>query len=196
MNIDKLLHIQSNKLSPQKGKILISEPLMHDFYFGRSVVLLVEHAQDEGSFGVIMNKVIGRTLNEVVQGFPEFDAPVYLGGPVQQNNLFYIHQLGELIPQSEPIIDGLYWGGDIETVRAMMETGHLKPHQIRFYLGYSGWDAGQLNSELERNSWLVSNATANGLFNTRSYLMWRHFVRRMGSPYEKWLKLPEDPSLN
>lgn len=196
MNIDKLLHIQSNKLAPQKGKILISEPLMHDFYFGRSVVLLVEHEAEEGSFGVIMNKVVGRTLNEVVQGFPEFDAPVYLGGPVQQNNLFYIHQLGELIPQSERIMDGLYWGGDIETIRSMMETGHLSPGQIRFYLGYSGWDAGQLHSELERNSWLVSDASVLSLLQTRSHLMWRHFVRRMGSPYEKWLTLPEDPSLN
>jgi putative transcriptional regulator len=196
MNIDKLLHIQSNKLEPQKGKILISEPLMSDFYFGRSVVLLVEHTHDEGSFGIIMNKVIGRTLNEVAEGFPEFDAPVYLGGPVQQNNLFYIHQLGDLIPQSERIMEGLYWGGDVETLRSMMETGHLKPNQIRFYLGYSGWDAGQLNSELERNSWLVSNASVLSLMQTSSHLMWRHFVRRMGSPYEKWLKLPEDPSLN
>ncbi|MBU1370862.1 MAG: YqgE/AlgH family protein [Bacteroidetes bacterium] len=196
MNIDKLLHIKSNTITPQKGKVLLAEPLMGDFYFGRSVVLLIEHEEDEGSFGLIMNKAIDKTFNELVLGFPAFDAPVYLGGPVQKDMLFYIHKLGDLIPNSLAIMKGLYWGGDIEAVQSLIETGMMDPSQIRFFLGYSGWETKQLTEELKRNSWLVADASVNALFRTKSHLMWRHFVRRMGTNYEKWLKLPEDYSLN
>ncbi|MBZ0243112.1 MAG: YqgE/AlgH family protein, partial [Bacteroidales bacterium] len=117
MNIDKLLHIQSNTLTATKGKVLLSEPLMADFYFGRSVVLLVEHEENEGSFGLIMNKKVDKSLNEIVQDFPRFEAPVFLGGPVQTNQLFYLHTLGDLIPNSLQVMDGLYWGGDMEVLQ-------------------------------------------------------------------------------
>lgn len=196
MNIDKLLHIQSNTLKATKGKVLLSEPLMADFYFGRSVVLLVEHEEDEGSFGLIMNKKIDKSLNEIVKDFPQFEAPVFLGGPVQTNQLFFIHTLGDLIPNSLTVMNGLYWGGDMEVLQSMIETGVVNNSQVRFFLGYSGWETQQLTNELKRNSWLVSDANVNALFRTQSQLMWRHFVRRMGTKYEKWLKLPEDYSLN
>ena len=196
MNIDKLLHIQSNTLTATKGKVLLSEPLMADFYFGRSVVLLVEHEENEGSFGLIMNKKVDKSLNEIVQDFPRFEAPVFLGGPVQTNQLFYLHTLGDLIPNSLQVMNGLYWGGDMEVLQSMIETGVVNNSQVRFFLGYAGWETKQLTDELKRNSWLVSDASVSALFRTKSQLMWRHFVRRMGTNYEKWLKLPEDYSLN
>lgn len=196
MNIDKLLHIQSNTLTATKGKVLLSEPLMADFYFGRSVVLLVEHEENEGSFGLIMNKKVDKSLNEIVQDFPHFDAPIFLGGPVQTNQLFFLHTLGDLIPNSLEVMNGLYWGGDMEVLQAMIETGVVNNSQVRFFLGYAGWETKQLTDELKRNSWLVSDASVSALFRTKSTLMWRHFVRRMGTNYEKWLKLPEDYSLN
>ena len=196
MNIDKLLHIQSNTLTATKGKVLLSEPLMADFYFGRSVVLLVEHEESEGSFGLIMNKKVDKRLNEIVQDFPHFDAPLFLGGPVQTDQLFFLHTLGDLIPNSLEVMNGLFWGGDMEVLQSMIETGIVNNSQVRFFLGYSGWETKQLTDELKRNSWLVSDASVNALFRTQSQLMWRHFVRRMGTNYEKWLKLPEDYSLN
>lgn len=196
MNIDKLLHIQSNTLTATKGKVLLSEPLMADFYFGRAVVLLVEHEENEGSFGLIMNKKVDKSLNEIVQDFPRFESPVFLGGPVQTNQLFYLHTLGDLIPNSLRVMDGLYWGGDMEVLQSMIETGVVNNTQVRFFLGYAGWETKQLTDELKRNSWLVSDASVSALFSTKSQLMWRHFVRRMGTNYEKWLKLPEDYSLN
>ena len=82
---------------------------MGDYYFGRSVILLAEH-NDEGSFGVIMNKPVIASFNEVLKDFPEFNAPMYLGGPVETDSLFYIHTIGEQLEGASEILDGLYWG--------------------------------------------------------------------------------------
>lgn len=195
MGIEKLIQIKTNNLAPAKGRVLISEPFMGDYYFGRSVVLLAEH-NEEGSFGLIMNKLLDSSLNDIVKDFPDFDVPVYLGGPVQTDSLFFVHVLGDEIPDSSEIVKGLYWGGDLESVREMMLLHAIKPNQIRFYLGYSGWQAKQLEGELKRNSWLVSTATSHGLMQTHPDKMWDRFLRKMGTDYDLWRRFPLDPQMN
>lgn len=195
MGIEKLLQIRTNNLSPSRGHVLISEPLMGDYYFGRSVVLLAEH-NEEGSFGLIMNKPLRSNFNDIVKGFPDFEVPVYLGGPVQTDSLFFIHLLGDEIPESNEVLRGLYWGGNLETVREMIQLNAIRPDQIRFYIGYSGWDANQLELELQRNSWLVSTATARSLMQTKPEKMWDRFLRRMGNDYRLWHNFPNDPQQN
>lgn len=195
MDLDKLIRIRTNSLQPAKGRILISEPFMGDYYFGRAVVLLAEH-NEEGSFGLIMNKPAESSFNKIVQDFPPFEAPVYLGGPVATDSLFFIHTAGNDIPESSEILPGLYWGGDMEVVREMIILGQLQPSKIRFYVGYSGWEANQLEGELKRNSWLVSRETAGSLMKTKHSEMWQNYVRRMGSDYELWRRFPVDPQMN
>lgn len=195
MDYEKIIQIRSNDLAPERGRVLLSEPFMGDFYFGRAVVLLAEH-NDEGSFGLIMNKPVQTAFNEIVQDFPPFDARVYLGGPVGTDRLFFIHTLGDEIPESSEILHGLYWGGNMEIVREMVLLGLIQPEQIRFYIGYSGWEAKQLDTELERNSWLVSKTTVRGLMHTHADKMWQYYVRRMGTEYDLWRKFPVDPQMN
>jgi putative transcriptional regulator len=190
-----LLKIKSNNLKPGRGKILISEPFLWDYFFKRSVVLLAEH-NDEGTFGVIVNKPIKAGFNEVVKDFPEFRSKVYLGGPVQSDSLFFIHTLGEQIENSMEILPGIYWGGDIERVREMIELGLIQPAQIRFFIGYSGWAPKQLEDELLRNSWLVSNITAQDLLTSNPKMLWSRALRRMGKEYAHWNNFPDDPTLN
>ena len=105
-DINDILKIRTNNLKPSKGRILISEPFLIDYYFKRSVVLLAEH-NDEGSFGLIINKPVDMHLSDILQDFPEFDAPIYLGGPVKTENLYFIHTKGNLIDESMKILDGL-----------------------------------------------------------------------------------------
>ena len=124
-------------IKPKQGIILISEPSLKDFYFKQSVVLLVEH-NEEGTFGVIVNKPIEVRLDEVIKGFPGLENTVYLGGPVKTDSIFFIHTIPG-IENSLRIMDGLFWGGDIEVVRDLMVSGKLSDDQIRFFLGYSGW---------------------------------------------------------
>ena len=106
MDLKQRFQIRSNSLEPKRGDILLSEPTMGDFYFGRSVVLLVDHSEVEGSFGIIVNKSLHMRLNEIADVFEDFDAPVYLGGPVAENQIFFMHTLGDLLPDTCQIMDG------------------------------------------------------------------------------------------
>ncbi len=164
-DLQDILKIKTNNIRPERGKILISEPFLMDYYFKRAVVLLAEH-NEEGTFGVILNKPVSTRFDEVVKGFPEFDGQVYLGGPVQSDSLFFLHTLGDIIPESMEIIEGVYWGGDIEVIREMVEVKSISPDDLRFFIGYSGWGPDQLKEELKRNSWVVSDISAKQLLHT------------------------------
>ena len=195
MNKDELFKIQSNTLNPAIGDVLIAEPFMDDFYFRRSVILLVDH-NEEGSLGVIFNKRLTIPFNEIVQGFPEFKADVYLGGPVETDRIFFIHTIGEMIPDSYKIANGLYWSGNVNALKAMINMKLIKPHEVRFYVGYAGWDSGQLHEELKANTWIVGKFSAKQLLTTMPGKMWSSFVRLMGKRYMMWDKFPVNPSNN
>lgn len=169
---------------------------MSDYYFGRSVILLIDHNEEEGSFGIIMNKSLKVKVSELVSLFEDTDIPVFLGGPVAKNQLFFMHTLGELIPDSYKIMDGLYWGGEAETLNTLLSTGIANKSNVRFYLGYSGWDAGQLYSELQRNSWLVTHTNSHTLLGMATDDMWKNYVNRMGAKYQLWTQYPENPEDN
>lgn len=195
MNKDELFKIQSNTLNPVIGDVLISEPFMNDFYFRRSVILLIDH-NEEGSLGVIFNKRLTIPFNEIVQGFPEFNADVYLGGPVETDRIFFIHTVGEMIPDSHLISNGLYWSGNISVLKSMIKMDLIKPHEVRFYVGYAGWDGGQLRNELKANTWVVGRFTAKQLLRTMPGKMWSDFVKQIGKRYALWDKFPVNPSDN
>ncbi len=180
---------------PATGRILISEPLMHDFYFRRSVVLLAEHSI-EGTFGLIVNKPVDLRFNDIIKGFPQYDGKLYLGGPVKTSNLYFIHTLGSRIGGSAEILDGLYWGGDIETVKEMLTINLLNGQNIRFFIGYSGWVPRQLDRELDEKSWVVTDADANTIFNAASETLWNKSVKRLGKDFAMWPNYPLDPMLN
>jgi len=194
-DINSLLNIKSNNIEPSRGRILISEPLLGDYYFSRSVVLLAEH-NEEGSFGLIMNKPLITRFNEIVKDFPFFSTRVFLGGPVQSNSLFFMHTLGNLLEGSEEIIPGLYWGGDIEQVKELITLNRISTDDIRFFVGYSGWASNQLQGELQRNSWLVSNIQKDVLLNTKPEELWNLSVKAMGDNYSFWINFPVDPGMN
>lgn len=194
-DFDDIIKIKTNNIQPARGKILISEPFLIDEFFRRSVVLLAEH-NEEGTFGVIVNKPVKLNFNEIVRDFPNFDTQLFLGGPVQNQNLFFIHTLGDEIPESVEIIEGVYWGGDIETIKEMIALNRLTAENIRFYIGYSGWAPEQLNDELKLNSWVVGNINADQLMRTRPRTLWKKSLYRLGGEYAYWPKLPDDPSEN
>jgi putative transcriptional regulator len=142
-------------IKPKKGHLLIAEPsILGDISFNRSVILLADHT-DEGSIGFILNKPLEYTIDDLL---PEVEAPlrVYNGGPVEQDNLYFIHKIPELIPDSIEISNGIFWGGDFSRVIQLLNDGKLNEKDIRFFLGYSGWDANQLVTELISNTWIVT----------------------------------------
>ena len=194
-DINDILKIKTNNISPAKGKILISEPFLMDYYFKRAVVLLAEH-NEEGSFGLILNKPVDVILSDVLQDFPIFDTPVYLGGPVKTDSLYFIHTLGEQIDNSLEIKEGLYWGGDIQVVKELITIGKIEPDEIKFFVGYSGWVSRQLEDELAKNSWLVSNIKAKQVMQENSEELWNSTIKQLGKDYAYWTNFPSDPSMN
>ncbi len=134
--------------SPAKGKLLISDPFMADPYFNRLVILLCEHNQD-GSFGFILNKYVDMDLADVMEDVPDISNRVSIGGPVENNQLYFLHTLGAHLPGSTEIAKGLYVGGDFEILRSLLATRSINEDQVRFFVGYSGWGEGQLLEEME-----------------------------------------------
>jgi putative transcriptional regulator len=181
-------------IKPQQGILLISEPSLRDFYFRQSVVLLAEH-NEEGSFGIIINKPIDTRLNEVLKDFPDMDMPVFLGGPVKTDSLFFIHTK-EKVENSMKILNGLYWGGDIEVIRMMLETGQITENEIRFFIGYAGWNPRQLDREIKEKSWVLSHTSVHEVISRQPEQLWRDHLKAMGKDYAIWANFPSDPSLN
>jgi putative transcriptional regulator len=195
LNIN-LFKIETNHVAPQKGRILIAEPFLPGSYFNRSIVLLVAHS-DKGAVGFILNKRIDYPVHEVIGEFPGFDANIYLGGPVSTDSVYFIHSLGDRIPGSIHVKDDMYWGGDFEEIKHQIHQGLVRPEQIRFFLGYSGWDNGQLEEEIKENSWLVSEIDQSHVMESTSpKSMWVQAVRDLGGKYSLWEHFPENPSLN
>ena len=195
IDFSKIVEIKANNIKPERGRILISEPLLNDYYFSRSVILLAEH-NEEGSFGIIMNKPLDVSFNEVVKDFPTFGGDIFLGGPVKSDSLFYIHTLGDIVENSYEIINGLFWGGETKIIKDMIISGHIKSNQIRFFLGYSGWNPNQLEEELKRNSWVVSNTNSDFLLNVDYNLLWEKSLISLDKDYEIWTKFPKNPNFN
>ena len=184
-----------NKLSPEKGRVLISEPFMADEHFKRSVIYLCEHNED-GSFGFVMNNFLDISLSELVEDIVNKEFKVSFGGPVSPDNLFYVHTLKNELEGCYEVKPGLYTGGKFEDLIPLINTGVITPNEIRFFLGYSGWEAGQLDTELSINSWIVGKTTVNRVLNTHDKDLWKNILDEMGGKFKMISNFPEDPSLN
>jgi len=184
-----------NTLQPQKGRILISEPFLMDNYFKRSIVLITEHSE-EGTVGFVLNKPVSMKVNAIVADFPKLDANVSLGGPVQTNTLHYIHTLGDIIPGSIKVLDQIYWGGEFDVIKRLLESGSLNSYNIRFFLGYSGWQAHQLEDEMADNAWVVAEISAQEIIAPMSKHFWNKTLNNLGKKYQMWANFPENPQMN
>ena len=181
----------------KKGHLLIAEPsIIGDVSFNRAVILLADHT-DKGSIGFIMNKPLEYTLSDFVVEMEHCDLPVYNGGPVEQDNLYFIHRVPKLIPDSIEISQGIFWGGDFSKVIEQLQNGDLQKNDIQFFLGYSGWDSKQLVDELEENTWVViENDLGDNYLSNCCPKLWREKILRLGGDYLIWSNAPESPQLN
>ena len=195
-DLDKILNLKYNNVIPEPGKVLLSGPFMEDYHFSHSVVLIVDN-NDEGSVGVVLNKVYNPNICDIVFDFPRINMPVFLGGPVQKDSLVFIHSLGKRVPGSLKITDDLWFGGDFDIVREMARNHIINRSNIRFFAGYSGWVHGQLDDELKRHDWLVSDINPADCFLYFDEMkLWNFMLDKLGSEYSYWKKFPSNPDLN
>jgi putative transcriptional regulator len=192
----ELFNYTNDKIEPQKGDLLISEPFLNDPNFVRTVVLLCEH-NDEGSFGFVLNKPSQITIHELIEEVEQRDDTVFVGGPVQQNTLQFIHRNKDLIEGGMEISEGLYWGGNFEQMLTILDGNLIDKNEIKFFVGYSGWASGQLKDELELNSWIIfRNVGVEKIFDTNVESLWKEVLKTMGGKYKIISNFPVDPRLN
>lgn len=177
------------------GTLLISDPFLKDPNFSRTVVLLCEH-QSEGSLGFVLNKTLPLKLGDMLKGAEGLEIPLYEGGPVQKDSLHFIHQNPDLIPGGVEIIDGIYWGGDFGALLSGLLDKSITSDEVRFFIGYSGWSADQLEGELEQKSWITRPANRSLVFNLEDHQVWKHALRELGGEYGQMVNYPTDPQLN
>ena len=180
--------------------MLVAKPTVEDFVFKRSVTILVDHDNEDGSMGVIVNKPTRFFLSEIVPDVVcNEQVPLYLGGPVGTNMLFFVHTLGkDAIPDSEQLAPGLFFGGDFEVMKMFLADGENVNEKVKFMVGYSGWTVGQLDSEVERHDWAVlkDDSAARFVMSANNDEIWNDAVARFGNQYRLWDTWPEDVSLN
>jgi putative transcriptional regulator len=193
LNLD-IFKIKTNNVAPRKGRILIAEPFLSGSYFNRSIIFLADH-NEKGTIGFILNKPVDFPVKDFHNEFPDYDDTLYLGGPVNIESIYFIHTLGDHIPGSTPIIGNLYLGGDYDHLKDLINSGFATKNQVRFFLGYSGWDKDQLKEEIEEDSWLVADISVD-LVLDRNNELWKKMVKKQGGKYKMWENFPENPSMN
>lgn len=183
-------------VTPKRGSFLISEPFLPDPNFERTVILLCEH-NEEGSVGFVLNKPSILRFDEAVEEVQNFHVPLFIGGPVQQDTLHFIHRSGHIIEGSIKIADHIFWGGNYEQLITIINSGEIKKNDFKFFLGYSGWAPGQLDEELKQKSWIVyENVTEDKVFNVKSKFLWKEILHDMGGKFKVFANYPVDPRMN
>jgi putative transcriptional regulator len=189
------LKIPFTNIKPEPGKLLIAEPFLDDPYFKRSVVLLTEH-NENGSIGFILNKPIEIKLKDAVGELPPIDSNIHLGGPVARETLHFLHTEGEQIDGSLEIMKGLFWGGNFETLKKLIEQDKIKPESIKFFVGYSGWEPKQLDNELKLNSWIVLDGSIDDIMKRNTTNLWKDILKEKGKEFGVIADFPQDPTMN
>ncbi len=177
------------------GDILIAKPFLQDGRFKRSVIYMGEHSE-EGSLGFILNKPHGLLLRDIFPHLKNGNFPLFDGGPVSPNQLFYTHTLGMQLSDSLEISEGVFWGGNFFDLSQMIEQGQVSSAEVRFYIGYSGWGEGQLPQELESGSWFANHSAYPELINTMPAELWGVELMKINPAYRAFADFSFDPSLN
>ena len=196
--IGDIFSVKRHQPDPVAGSLLVAAPVLGDSCFSHALVCVIEHSADVGTMGLVTNKESGYMLDELVRDIDTFcDIPVFIGGPVHNDQLYYLHTLGGAIPGSLEIADGLYIGGDFEAVKSYVAGGCQVEGRMRFFVGYSGWTSGQLRQELDNHDWVVSKMLEPGdVIVDKGESAWRAQVSLLGENYRMWLNCPGNVRFN
>ena len=198
MTTDFLFNINLPSSAPRPGSLLVSEPFLKEEYFRHAVILMIDCPKDADALGVVINRLTNYTVDDLVEGIDR-PVPVFCGGPLAMDRLYFLHTLGDIIPGGRPVNDGLWLSGDFDAMVAYVRAGYPIEGHLRFFLGYSGWAPGQLAEELQAHTWAVARPGSikpGQLLSTDNDSAWHQAVRTLGAKYRGWLYHPQAPSIN
>ena len=189
---DDLLKVEPTGMNPEAGRLLISTPYFNDPFFNHSVVLLTDY-EEEHTAGLIINKQLPHNVREIVNEI-KVDDPIFFGGPVLTEAVFLLHNF-DSCPEASRLLPNVYVGYN-PVLLAVIEHHAIPNLKHKFLLGDAGWAPGQLEDELLNNMWVVAPASHSLVFDTPTDEIWHHAVKRLGKPYEHWLKIPKNITFN
>ena len=183
------------KINP--GNLLISTPnILSDYYFKRSIVLITE-INDREVMGLIINKELDYNLSDIDSSVNAKKIKVFSGGPVNQDNLFFIHEKPEIIKNSRFCYDNLCFGGDYEKLIEMINNKEFDwKNKVKFFSGYSGWTIEQLNEEIKEGSWIIDTKKNINVFENNVKYLWKNKIKKSNTEFKIWLNAPNDPQNN
>ena len=188
--------MDDHDLRPTTGVALIAHPWLSDANFQRTVIFLCEHQDDKGSFGLVLTRPMDREVGDFIEVLGKSSLDLFYGGPVQPDTLHFLHKHGELIDSAIKVQENMYWGGNFDLIQALILAGEASSKTTRFFAGYAGWGPGQLESEIDEGSWILTTAPTEVILETSPDLLWRTLLRRMGGPYALLSNFPTDPRNN
>lgn len=193
-----IFNIDLPSATPALGAILIAEPFLAENWFRHSVICMVDYEAGQPAMGVVMNRPSGQSLDALIDGVTtDSPIPVWVGGPMSLDRLYFIHTLGDLIPGSRPIARGLFIGGDLDEMLTYINGGLSIEGNVRFFVGYSGWSPGQLEQEIAEHVWAVDTPQPiSELLTGGEDRYWHRYVRRLGPSHRHWLYHPINSHLN
>ncbi|MFO7893568.1 MAG: YqgE/AlgH family protein [Longimicrobiales bacterium] len=176
-----------------KGRLLISSGGLYDPNFRHTVVLIGEH-DAHGAVGVVLNRPLDPTVAEAVPTLADLvdpDEPLFQGGPVEPQQAVLLAEVAVPGLVDVPVFGSVgFLTGEIPAdVRPSLT-------RARVFVGHSGWGPGQLEAEMETDSWIVDDATAADVFTGSPHSLWHDVLERKGPPYTTMARIPFDPSMN
>jgi putative transcriptional regulator len=176
-----------------RGKLLVASPALVDPNFERTVVLITEH-NPEGAMGIVLNRPSEVSAGELLPQLAEVvgDEPLFVGGPVQPEAVVLLAEFANPEAAAWIIV------ADVGLASADSDLDELVEavRRGRLYAGYSGWGPGQLEAELELESWIVEPPLPPELFPLQADSLWSEVLDRKGGQYKLIARMPADPSQN
>lgn len=161
-------------LPPAKGRLLVATELVGGDVFVQTVILLL-HYDETGAIGLVVNRPTEVRPEELLadaEAIPGYDGTLYWGGPVQMHSLRALFRTDTPSEGADEIVDSVH-GVPFDDALKMAGSG---PASVRFYIGYAGWSAGQLDHELARGSWHVQPASDEIVFAYEPELLWKRLA--------------------
>jgi len=174
---------------------LISTIALGDGNFQHTVLLLCEHSESDGSYGLILNRPI-EASKEILEQAPFVDGRLFQGGPVQRESLQVIHPYGDYVPGARKVLSGVYYGGDFSLIKEGIDNGGFDVSQCRFFLGYAGWRPDQLQSEVKKSAWIIVEGDDSLILQTPPQKQWSQAIKSQKQSDPLFENFPENPEFN